>query len=118
MTDTGGLFEMLSNLHRRRLLLILCQQETVEIPDGLVVRGGTEAQMNQQSDGPVQSETPVSRSLEIELIHSHLPKLEEAGYIEWDRETQTASRGPAFEEIESALRVLNRNERALPTGLW
>jgi len=118
MTDTGGLFEVLSNEYRRRILVILCQQETVGIPDGVVVRGGAEPQMAQQSDDFVQSEKPASQSFEIELTHVHLPKLEEAGYIEWDREAQTASRGPAFEEIEPALRVLAQNEPALPTGLW
>jgi len=116
--DTCRLFDVLSNEHRRRLLLILCQQETVEIPDGLVVRGGAEAQMTQQSDGHVQPEIPASQSLKIELIHVHLPKLDETGYIEWERETQTVSRGPAFEEIEPALRTLSQNERAFPTGVW
>lgn len=33
-----------------------------------------------------------------ELRESHLPALEEAGYIEWDRETGTIRPGPNFEE--------------------
>jgi len=33
-----------------------------------------------------------------ELVENHLPALEEAGYIEWDRETGTIAPGPNFEE--------------------
>ena len=33
-----------------------------------------------------------------ELRESHLPALEEAGYIEWDREAGTIRPGPNFEE--------------------
>jgi len=33
-----------------------------------------------------------------ELRETHLPALEEAGYIEWDRETGTIAPGPNFEE--------------------
>lgn len=33
-----------------------------------------------------------------ELRETHLPALEEAGYIEWDRETGTIRPGPNFEE--------------------
>lgn len=33
-----------------------------------------------------------------ELREAHLPALEEAGYIEWDRETGTIRPGPSFEE--------------------
>jgi len=33
-----------------------------------------------------------------ELRETHLPALEEAGYIEWDREAGTIEPGPNFEE--------------------
>lgn len=44
---------------------------------------------------------------EIELHHAHLPKLEQAGYIEWDPDSATLSRGPEFSDIEPLLRLLN-----------
>lgn len=43
---------------------------------------------------------------EIELQHAHLPKLEAAGYIEWDPDSRTISRGPDFSDIEPLLRLL------------
>ncbi|MEZ3163102.1 hypothetical protein ABNG03_01020 [Halorubrum sp. RMP-47] len=36
-----------------------------------------------------------------ELRETHLPALEEAGYIEWDREAGTIEPGPNFEEAAS-----------------
>lgn len=38
-----------------------------------------------------------------ELRENHLPALEEAGYIEWDRETDTIRPGPNFEEVAAHL---------------
>lgn len=35
----------------------------------------------------------------IELHHLHLPKLAEAGFVEWDRHAKYVQRGPRFEEI-------------------
>lgn len=42
----------------------------------------------------------------VKLRHAHLPKLQEAGYIDWDRETDRISEGPNFSEIEPLLRLL------------
>jgi len=36
-----------------------------------------------------------------ELRETHLPALEEAGYIEWDREAGTIEPGPNFDEAAS-----------------
>jgi len=30
----------------------------------------------------------------IQFVHTHLPKLHEAGYIEWDRDSGTISKAP------------------------
>ena len=42
----------------------------------------------------------------IQLYHTHLPKLAEDGYVEWDRDSNTLSRGPRFPDIEPLLRLL------------
>lgn len=41
-----------------------------------------------------------------QLYHSHLPKLEAAGYVDWDRDAGTVARGPQFDEVEPFLQVL------------
>lgn len=48
-----------------------------------------------------------TRNIEGALHHNHLPKLESAGYVEWDRGSNTVSRGPNFFEVEPFVRLLN-----------
>ncbi len=55
------------------------------------------------ADGAVESVAdlhPRGRADEVaaELREQHLPALEAAGYIEWDREAGTITPGPNFEE--------------------
>ena len=42
----------------------------------------------------------------ISLFHNHLPKLANAGYITWDRDAESISRGPKFSEVEPLVRRL------------
>lgn len=55
-------------------------------------------------------------SLQIELYHKHLPKLEEAGYIEWNRLTWEVGRGPQFEEAEPVIELVRDYQSELATG--
>jgi GAF domain-containing protein len=43
----------------------------------------------------------------IQLYHVHLPRLEQADYIEWDRDSNTITRGKNFSEVESLLGLLS-----------
>ena len=95
-------FDVLTNMYRRRLLVGLLQHDpqadTLEFPDSALVS-------DEQSE-----------ELELELYHVHLPKLEERGFIEWDRETRTISTGPAFDEIRPLLELLDEHSDELPEG--
>lgn len=46
----------------------------------------------------------------IHLHHNHLPKLANSGYINWDDETDTISKGPKFSEVEPLVQLLNEYE--------
>jgi hypothetical protein len=50
----------------------------------------------------------------IKLYHVHLPKLVEAGYIDWDEEARTIGKGPEFEEIAPLLRLMADHRDELP----
>jgi len=52
--------------------------------------------------------------LETELVHNHLPMLEEAGYIEWDREAHTIRKGPNWDEIGPVIELMNNHREELP----
>jgi hypothetical protein len=50
----------------------------------------------------------------VELCHIHLPKLAEAGYIEWDKTSRTIRCGPEFDEIEPLVTVLREHPTEFP----
>lgn len=48
----------------------------------------------------------------VMLHHQHLPLLAEAGLVEWDREAQVVSKGPAFSDLET----IGEAVEAVPTA--
>jgi len=48
------------------------------------------------------------------IHHVHLPLLEEAGYIDWDRETGEIVKGPEFGEIRPLLELMKNHADELP----
>jgi hypothetical protein len=81
----------------RRLILLLVKDGVVQTEADVMFRGGDD-----------------SETVKMKLIHTHLPKLADAGYIEWDRETGTISKGPNFDEIEPLLELLETHADELP----
>lgn len=84
------IFSVLSDRHRRQLLLGLLRYDSLTRRDDREIRAVDDA-----TD---------PRKLRTEMRHVHLPKLEEAGFIEWERAAETVARGPAFDRIEPVLR--------------
>lgn len=60
---------------------------------------------------------PADEALKIRCHHQRLPRLGEAGFIDWDRENDTIAKGPSFEEVEPVLDRMADNQDALP-GVW
>ncbi|WP_222917179.1 ArsR family transcriptional regulator [Natrinema sp. SYSU A 869] len=54
-----------------------------------------------------------SESVRIEMYHIHLPKLDDAGFVEWDRERDQVRKGPKFETVEELLEQLDGTEQTL-----
>ena len=75
---------------------------------------------NPQDDSPVvvtdagENGDAVERLVEME--HVHLPKLEEYGFIEWDRDEHEVRKGPDFAEIRPLLELLDDHADELPSG--
>lgn len=120
MNQTSACLDLLADDHRRDILFLLCDTESIQIPDGLLTRSqaqqvDTHSQSSPNSH-PRSTEQDLNQ-LEIQLHHTHLPKLESKGVIEWDQETQTVSRGPNFDDLEPVLRLFAANQDRFPDDL-
>lgn len=95
-SNIDRIFESLSHRHRRLILLCIQDADVTQQAD-LLFREGTDPE-----------------TTELELTHTHLPKLAEAGYIEWDQETGEISKGPRYDEIEPLLDLIATHADELP----
>lgn len=86
---------ILSRRQRRLILVTLRQSGPIHQSD-VLLRG------------------PDAEDAEVPLHHVHLPKLEETGYIEWDRETGMLSEGPRFDEIAPIIDLMETYADELP----
>ena len=97
--------DALNHPYRRRLLVSLLehnpqddddpQESSVDLGDASVI--GIDKEL-----------------VQMEMFHNHLPKLEELGYIRWDREAGTISKGPNWDEVEPLLQLLHKHREELP----
>ena len=57
------------------------------------------------------------RNVQVALYHVHIPRLEEAGYINWNGDARTISKGPEWVQIEPLLRLIYGHMNELPDNL-
>jgi hypothetical protein len=91
-------FELLANRYRRQLLFDLLEhtpQEAIPHPD----------------DTPTDSDE--CDRVQIEVYHLHLPKLADAGLIDWDHRSGTVVRGHNFAAFKA---VLEANQAVLKSS--
>lgn len=96
------MLRVLANEHRRRLLVALLEQDPQ--------RGAKVPRAVHEGEREL-------RRLRTELHHTHLPKLSDADYIQWDRENNVVEKGPKFDEIEPLLALMDEHADELP-GRW
>ncbi|MFB6303052.1 MAG: ArsR family transcriptional regulator [Haloferacaceae archaeon] len=77
----------------------------------LILRGLWNGRVARETDAVLRGDREEVRS---ELRETHLPMLEEAGIIEWDRETGKISKGPNFDEVEPLLELMEEHADELP----
>jgi hypothetical protein len=94
-------FDALADRYRRSLLLSLLEHNPQEESDPHLAPGEA-----------IDDETLAA--LEADIIHTHLPKLESAGVIEWDRDANQIKKGPKFEEIRPLLLLIAEHSDELP----
>lgn len=87
-------FEALAVPRRQQLLLALEQT-----PNGTALDPFTELSDDFTGNGRHA----------VSLVHEDLPKLHEMGFIEWDREAECVTRGPAFDHLGPLLDVIREH---------
>lgn len=97
-----SVYTALSHPYRRQLLVALLEHNPQDDTD--------RDPLNIVSDG---DEPAV---LQLELFHNHLPKLEAMGYTSWDRDSNSISKGPNWDEIEPLLTLIETHQDELPDG--
>lgn len=93
--------EILANKYRRRLLVALLEHNPQEDHDP-------------QLPDDVDFADEDLEQLMIEMTHTHLPNLVDAGFIDWDRDTNTISTGPDFNDIRPLLELIQDHGDELP----
>ncbi|WP_311171405.1 DUF7344 domain-containing protein [Halobellus ordinarius] len=93
--------DALADVQRRKLLIALIDH-------------------NPQDDLPVVVADSESESDSVERLitmqHVHLPKLDDYGFVEWNKDTHEVTRGSKFDEIKPLLELLEDHEDELPPG--
>jgi hypothetical protein len=102
MTNTDEVFDALANEQRRRVLVHMLSHNPEDDSKPYI--------------GNIEFEKADVEFFRIDMKHTHLPKLEEYGFIEWDREEQVVTKGPKFEEIRPILELLENHRDELPEG--
>lgn len=97
------LFEILSHEYRRRILMAVAQHN----PQDDDITSEAVADEHEGDAGALGH-------LNMQLYHTHLPKLAGSGFVDWDRDSGTVTRGPRFEEIEPLLRLIHDHQNELP----
>lgn len=91
MNDSA--FDALANEHRRTLLLALLDEN----PQDAAVHA------SEAVDAP-----KATHQLQTTMYHSHLPKLADHGFIEWNRDTWAVVKGPHFGEVRPLLECIDK----------
>lgn len=94
------MFDVLAHPHRRRILTNVGERNP---------HSGDELTTTVLADSN-GDQSVVTR----ELYHSHLPKLADAGYIEWDREDDVIRRGDRFAELAPLISLMQKHADELP----
>jgi hypothetical protein len=100
VTDWDRAHEILRREYRRRVLSHLLA----------IDRSGGSLQV--PGDVLVDGEDPTI--VRTTLFHRDLPKLEDAGFIRWDRTTGRVRPGPAFDAIRPFVELVRDNRSSLP----
>lgn len=101
-TPLDDLLDVLSHPYRRRVLAL--------------VRDRNPRDESEFSAEELEVDPEEADFLPLELHHRHLPKLAEAGFVDWNHEENVVRRGPRFDEVEPLIELMADHADELPEG--
>ena len=93
-------FEALADERRRRVLAALCEADAPMSLTELAV------ELTQAETGPRGDAGPDPEDRKVQLYHRHVPKLVDAGLVEFDRDRRTVALAPGFDGVEDTSELL------------
>ncbi|WP_433634075.1 DUF7344 domain-containing protein [Halomicrococcus sp. NG-SE-24] len=93
--------DVLANKYRRRVLVTLLEHNPQDDDDPKI-----------PADIDLGDEE--LEALRTHMTHTHLPKLEDMGFIEWDRDVNTVRKGSQFDEVQPLLELIENHTDELP----
>lgn len=99
--ELGELFEVLSHPHRRQVLTKLAAHDD---------RERDEFEIGELRGDDVHDDVTIS------LVHNHLPRLADSGFIAFGRERRVVTRGHRFHEIEPLIDIIVAHQDELPAN--
>ncbi|NGM71257.1 ArsR family transcriptional regulator [Natronolimnobius sp. AArcel1] len=93
--------EILADVYRRRVLVEMRNHNPLDDDDA-------------QLPADVIIADDDLAALRTQMRHVHLPKLEDAGLVEWDRKANVLRKGPRFDEIRPLLKLMADHADELP----
>jgi hypothetical protein len=111
------LLTLLASPQRRRVLTLLLDAPSIEGDAGTLLESLRRiGDRDNDPDAPM-ADGSGDEQLRTALEHVHLPKLDAAGVVAWDRVAGRVARGPAFDDAEPVVRLLYDSRDDLP-GDW
>ena len=94
--NLNSIFDLLSDAHRRYLLYYAYTMER----DVIELEAAADAVCKYEAAGTDTSDQPAQETIQLELHHSHLPRLAKAGLVDYDPRQGTIrfTGSPAIEE--------------------
>jgi len=100
--DVSEAFNLLRNARRRGVLYTLKRNERMSV--------GTLASRIAAWQSEESERAPDAGSVEMSLVHSHLPKLDAAGVVEYDRDEQVVELTDAASDLDPLLECTRERE--------
>jgi hypothetical protein len=106
--DFDRIASALGHRHRREALVALLERNPLTLED---------LERLHAVPGPPSEDGSDTETTRIALVHSHLPKLESMGYVDWNQDSGTIVKGERWEEIGPVLELFEEHADELPVEL-